>query len=90
MLKKLNDLYSNIIYENSEDIWIRKITKDNDFYNKYLLPLTEKIPVTILKSRLNTFRIGGLYKDVIEALTKFKVDSDYWNDEEMRTFICSI
>lgn len=83
MLKKLNDLYNNLIYENSEDIWIRQITNDNDFLMKYLNPLRKKYVVDIVKARLNTFRIGGGYNDVINALENFKVDSDYWNDTVM-------
>ena len=37
MLSKLNELYGKLIYENSEDRWIRQITNDNDFLKVYLL-----------------------------------------------------
>jgi hypothetical protein len=84
MLSKLNELYGKLIYENSEDRWIRQITNDNDFLKVYLLPLQEKYCVNTVKARLNTFRIGGLYKNVIEALSNFKVDADFWNDEIMQ------
>lgn len=81
MLKKLNELYSKIIYESTEDPWYRKITKDNEFFNYYLKPLAKEYKVNIVKARLNTFRIGGLYKNVIDALNNFKVDETYWNKE---------
>ena len=81
MLKKLNELYSKIVYESTEDPWYRKITKDNEFFNYYLNPLAKEYKVNIVKARLNTFRICGLYKNVIDALNNFKVDETYWNKE---------
>ena len=81
MLKKLNELYSKIIFENVEDPWYRKITKDNEFFNYYLNPLAKEYKVNISKARLNTFRVCGLYANVIDALKNFKVDETYWNKE---------
>lgn len=83
MLKKLNDLYNSLIYEQAEDIWLRKITSDNEFYAKYLLPLRNKYSVDIVKARMNTFRIIGMSEIVLGCLENFKVDQDYWNDEAM-------
>lgn len=90
MLEKLNSFYSKIIAENTEDTWIRQITNDNDFYNIYLKPLMKKYNVDIVKARLNTFRIGGRYNDVINALKNFKVDKNYWNSDIMRKRFCFI
>jgi len=90
MLEKFNNFYSKLITENIEDVWIRSITKDNDFYKVYLKPLMKKYNVDIVKARLNTFRIGGKYEDVIKALEDFSVDNNYWNDEVMRKTICII
>lgn len=81
MLEKLNQLYSKIIYESTEDPWYRKITKDYEFFDYYLKPLAKQYKVNIVKARLNTFRIGGLYANVINALKNFKVDQTYWNKE---------
>lgn len=81
MLEKFNQLYSKVIYESAEDQWYRKITKDNEFFDYYLKPLAKQYKVNIVKARLNTFRIGGLYKNVIDALNNFKVDQTYWNKE---------
>lgn len=81
MLKKLNELYSKIVYESAEDPWYRKITKDYEFFDYYLKPLAKQYKVNIVKARLNTFRIGGLYANVINALKNFKVDQTYWNKE---------
>lgn len=83
MLKKLNDLYNSLIYEQAEDIWLRKITSDNEFYKAYLLPLRNKYSVDIVKARMNTFRIIGMAEIVLGCLENFKVDQDYWNDESM-------
>lgn len=81
MLTKLNDIYNKLIFENSEDQWIRKITKDSEFFDNYLKPLFDVACVEIVKARLNTFRIGGWFKDLKIALEKFKVDKFYWDDE---------
>lgn len=90
MLEKLNEFYSKIITENIEDTWIRTITKDNDFYKMYLKPLMKKYNVDIVKARMNTFRIGGKYADVVNALDNFTVDNNYWNTDVMRKRICFI
>jgi hypothetical protein len=84
MLEKFNEFYSKLITENIEDTWIRTITKDNDFYKVYLKPLMKKYNVDIVKARLNTFRIGGLYENVIEALKNFTVNEQYWDNSAMR------
>lgn len=81
MLEKLNQLYSKIVYESVEDPWYRKITKDNEFFDYYLKPLAENYNINVVKARLNTFRICGLYKNVVKALNNFKVDETYWNKE---------
>ena len=79
MLKKVNDLYHNLLYENVEDPWIRSITKDNEFYKEYLVKLSKDNEIQIVKARLNTFRFIGTYKNVISALKDFKVDERYWD-----------
>mgnify|MGYP003289113328 CR=1 FL=1 len=79
MLKKVNDLYHNLLYENVEDPWIRSITKDNEFYKEYLVKLSKDNEIQIVKARLNTFRFIGTYKNVISPLKDFKVDERYWN-----------
>jgi hypothetical protein len=84
MLNKLNELYSKLIYENAEDKWCRIINNDTDFLNTYLVPLASKYEVIVCKARLNTFRIGGICKNVIEALSNFKVDDQFWNDEVLQ------
>ena len=90
MLNKLNDLYSKLIYEAAEDPWFRKITKDNEFFDVYLKPLISTYGVNVVKARLNTFRIGGLYIKVKAALENFKVDENYWNKDVMRKRFCII
>lgn len=85
MLNKLNDLYTKLLFENAEDQWIRKITKDNEFLDTYLKPLAAKYQINVCKSRLNTFILEGLRENVLNALKNFKVDSGYWNDTVMRT-----
>lgn len=81
MLKRFNDLYNKLLFENKEDVWTRKITKDYEFFNEYLYPLIETCNVQIVKPRLNTFRVGGTYENVIKFLKSFKVDNNFWNDE---------
>lgn len=81
MLTKVNDLYHNLIYENVEDPWIRTINNDKDFFKEYLAPLAQKYNVHIIKARMNTFRIMGMFEAVKDALNNFKVDEHYWNKD---------
>lgn len=85
MLNKLNDIYSKVIFENSQDKWIRKITTDTEFYNTYFKPLILKLNnnIDIVKARLNTFRISGLFKNVKTALEDLKIDELYWDESVM-------
>ena len=88
MLNRLDDFYNKLIYENAEDIWIRKITTDTEFFNTYLKPLITKYDVDIYKARLNTFRLGGHLSNVLDALKNIKVDNEYWNDDAMGRKFC--
>ena len=88
MLKKFNDLYSKILFEETEEQdWFRKITKDKEFFIKYLNPLIQECNVRIAKARLNTFQVGGLYENVVKFLENFKVDNDFWNDSVLGEFV---
>lgn len=79
-LTKLDDLYKRFIYDNTEDHWYRKITKDTEFMEKYLSKFDDGMSVT--KSRLNTFRFAGCIDNVIKAFELLKVDEDFWNEQE--------
>jgi hypothetical protein len=86
MLSKLNDLYNSLVYESAEDIWIRKINSDTEFFETYLQPLNTKYypeEFYSCKTRLNTFCLCGIFKAVIEILEKFSVGTDFWDDEIM-------
>jgi hypothetical protein len=86
MLSKLDDLCNRVLYESVEDKWIRKINSDNEFFAKYLKPLTANFQpgeLSVVKARWNTFLFSGLYQNVIEALKNFSVDTDFWNEDEL-------
>lgn len=90
MLNKLNNIYRKLIVteaiqEDWEKIhnpnrWIKQCNTDDQFIDQYMKPLNKDGKLLITLDMQNTFRVDGFYKDVIDFLNKFKVDTNFLED----------
>ena len=76
MLKKLNELYSKIVYESTEDPWYRKITKDNEFFNYYLNPLAKEYKVMSIPYML-ILKDGEIMTELVGFHTKDDIKTEF-------------
>lgn len=102
MLKKFNEYINTIILESVENSIdqdekrIREVYHCNEFFNRYLVPLTEKInsskknfdlELIVTKQRQNVFLVTGAVVDVMKFFNDFKIDEAFMEKpEDFRIF----
>lgn len=85
MLKKFNQLFNKIIFENTEEEqqynkYIQAINTSDAFFRTYIQTLAEKCQITPIKTRYNVFRLYGIIENIINFFNTFKVNKQFMPD----------